>query len=227
MEKIFCIGFPKTGTTSLEEALSLLGFKVCKGHFNNNHTNYLISLFVNNEFDEIDKIIDYYDAFTDLPFGGTDFYKYLAKKYPTAKFIHTQRDADSWHNSLIKMITKFDSNYSTAMQTFHEKGRYGVIYYLIEVVKVDTLENSKAKILNYYIKINEELNSFFVKNDSAYLSMDLVENEGWEVLCPFLNISIPNRSFPHANKAPSLKKKKTVSNFNRKIFLKIKSLVQK
>lgn len=202
MEKIFCIGFPKTGTTSLEEALSMLRYKVCKGHYNNNHTNYLISLFVNKEFDEIDKIIDYYDVFTDLPWGGTDFYKYLAKKYPDASFIHTQREVNSWYISLVKMLTKLDANPKTAMQTFHKRGRYGVIYYLKEVIKVDTLENSKDTILNYFVKTNEELKAFFESGNFSYLSIDLIKGDGWDVLCPFLSKPVPNENFPHANKAP-------------------------
>ena len=104
MDKIFCIGFPKTGTTSLEEALSLLGYNVCRGHYNNRHTNYLISLFYNKNFDEIDRIISYYDAFTDLPWGGTDFYIYLSNKYPKAKFIHSERNHEEWYGSLEKNV---------------------------------------------------------------------------------------------------------------------------
>ena len=32
-KKVFGIGFSKTGTTSLENALTILGYNVCKGHW--------------------------------------------------------------------------------------------------------------------------------------------------------------------------------------------------
>lgn len=50
MEKIFGVGFSKTGTTSLEAALTLLGYKVCKGHWNNNYSNYLAALYKHQDY---------------------------------------------------------------------------------------------------------------------------------------------------------------------------------
>ncbi len=155
--KIFCIGFPKTGTSSLEEALEILGYSVCKGHFNNNHTNYLISLFYNQDYSEIDKIIEYFDAFTDLPWGGTELYLYLSKRYPTARFIHTYREPKSWYNSLMGMFTKFDSSPDTAMKTFHSKGRYGAVYYMNREFNIDELSGNSELIIDHYIKTNNEL----------------------------------------------------------------------
>lgn len=200
MSKIFCIGFPKTGTTSIEEALTILGYKVCKGHFNNNYTNYLISLFVNNDFDEIDEIISNYDVFIDLPWGGTDFYKYLMTRYENAKFIFTKRESESWYRSFEGMITQFDSDLSTAMNTFHSKGRYGVIYYIKRIIGVDTLLNNKSVFIDYYDKLNTEIILSFKNSNHSFLEMNVIEGEGWDLLCSFLNKSIPNKSFPHLNK---------------------------
>lgn len=199
MQKIFCIGFPKTGTTSLEFALGTLGYNVCKGDFQNNHTNYLISLFINKDFEEINRIINYYDAFADLPWGGTDFYVYLSKQYPEAKFIHTQREAEEWYVSLIKMTTKFDKNLEVAMSDFHSRGRYGFIYYLRKVIGLNSLDNSKVKLIKYFLDTNKSIENYFSSSNYSYLSLNIIEGDGWEKLCKFLNKEVPNIPFPHKN----------------------------
>ena len=56
MRKVFGIGFSKTGTTSLESALEIFDFKVCRGHWNSNHTYYLFALYVNQHFGEIKRM---------------------------------------------------------------------------------------------------------------------------------------------------------------------------
>jgi len=222
MEKIFCIGFPKTGTTSLEEAFELLGYSVCKGYYNNYNTNYLISLFINKDFTEIDRVITYYDVFTDLPFGGTNFYVYLSNTYPDAKFIHTQRDPEKWYDSLVKMFTQFDVNLDTAMNSFHKQGRYGVVYYFNKIFKVNTLSNNKGEFIAHYNRINNEIKNYFENSTFSYLGMNLIDGDGWEVLCPFLNCTIPNVKFPHKNKAKSKKRLTTIEKLQRIKILFIK-----
>ena len=63
MEKIFGLGFSKTGTTSLEIALQKLGYNVCRGHWKNSHTFYLLALYIHRDYDEIFRIVNYWDAF--------------------------------------------------------------------------------------------------------------------------------------------------------------------
>ncbi|NNL58141.1 MAG: hypothetical protein HKP31_01530 [Nitrosopumilus sp.] len=225
MEKIFCIGFPKTGTTSLEKALEILGFNVCRGHYNNNHTNYLIGLFLNKDYAEIEKIIDYFDVFADLPWGGTDFYRYLANKYPNAKFIHTQREVDEWYISLEKMLTKFDSNLETALNTFHKMGRYGAVYYFKKEFNTETLNNKKEVFIERYNKTNDDIRIFFNATNISYLSINIIQGEGWEKLCSFLNKEIPEVNFPHSNKGKEVNNLIAPSNsYKNTLFLKIKKL---
>ncbi|RFN60042.1 sulfotransferase family protein [Marixanthomonas ophiurae] len=229
MEKVFCIGFPKTGTTSLERALTLLDYNVCKGHYSNSHSNYLISLFVNKDFKEIDRIISYYDAFVDLPWGGTDFYLYLSKTYPDAKFIHTVRDPEKWYVSLENMLTKLDKDKDKdqAMEVFHKNGRYGLIYYLERVLKIQKLSNEKGNIINQYIQLNKEINTFFEGSNYSYLNLSITEGDSWDVLCSFLNKEIPTLPFPSGNKgvvanSDAQKKRLKTKEFKRNFFFLFK-----
>ncbi len=84
--KIFCIGYPKTGTTSLAEALDVIGYSVLdwprayikpkKGWVN---------YFKKSKF----------DAFSDAPLNDPGLFKKLDKTFPNSKFILTLRDEDS------------------------------------------------------------------------------------------------------------------------------------
>ena len=88
--KIFGIGLHRTGTSSLNEALNILGYRSI-------HTPLDI-------YPDIDtRIIDKYDAFTDNPIPL--LYKQLDRLYPGAKFILTTRDLDSWIKSVKWLFT--------------------------------------------------------------------------------------------------------------------------
>lgn len=201
-EKIFCIGFSKTGTTSLESALKLLGYNVCAGDYRNNYSNYLQGLYVNNDFEEILKITHYFDAFADAPWAGGRLHPMLEQKYPNAKFILTTRDSEKWFNSLQKMLCKFATGPADAFETFHKEGRYGIVRFLSKVFDIDTLANNKEKIIAGYEQYNEEMLAYFAGRED-FLHFDLTVDGNWEELCAFLNKPIPQADFPHQNKAPN------------------------
>ena len=79
MKKIFGIGLPKTGQTSLAMAMWTLGYKTIQYPYNPSQIK-------NNDFA------------LDLPVVIN--YKRLDKKYPGSKFILTIRDFDSWLKSM-------------------------------------------------------------------------------------------------------------------------------
>jgi hypothetical protein len=60
--KIFCIGFQKTGTTTLGKALSILGYEVCSGGpksvINSDPSKVLL---------KTKNLVNQYDAFEDVP----------------------------------------------------------------------------------------------------------------------------------------------------------------
>ncbi|MBI1357416.1 MAG: hypothetical protein GC160_24005 [Acidobacteria bacterium] len=84
--KVFCIGFQKTGTTSLGYALSLLGYRVA-GMFD--------VMTFNSKDETLAKAIQLgrrYDAFQDNPWPI--LYRELDQAFPSAKFILTVRDTE-------------------------------------------------------------------------------------------------------------------------------------
>lgn len=202
MEKVFGIGFPKTATTSFERALEILGYKVAKGHFGNNYTYWLMAMYLNGELEEIFEFIKHWDAFADAPWGGSDLYKDLHKKYPNANFVLTLRDPEKWYGSFVRNFTRHDPNEETAFETMYKIQRPGSPYWFKRLFNIEKLAGNKDKLVSFYEQHNQEVLDYFRNRDANFLVMDITKGEGWEKLCPFLGVATPSESFPQLNEAP-------------------------
>ena len=85
MNKIFIIGLPRTGTTSVSVALLDYGFKVA-------HTAYTKRAF------ELANVISDAPCFCD--------YKQLDKLFPTSKFVYLERALEAWIPSMQMLLKK-------------------------------------------------------------------------------------------------------------------------
>jgi len=94
-KQVFCIGWKKTGTTTMDTALTILGYKTID--------------WIPEEFPPKEGWMRHlekwnYEAFTDSPMMYV--YKDLYKAYPDAKFILTIRtDRESWKASAKRFFT--------------------------------------------------------------------------------------------------------------------------
>ena len=96
-QKVFIIGFQKTGTTSLDLALQRLGYRVLGVDKN-------LLKCPNKEalHHYILKTLEEYDAVQDMPWPL--YFMDLYELYPNAKFILTRRTADDWYKSVVKFF---------------------------------------------------------------------------------------------------------------------------
>lgn len=195
--KIVCIGFPKTGTTSIETALDILGYNICRGHYKNNHSNYLMGLFANGDFDRILKIMDCFDAFADAPWGGSTLYQKIDSRFPEVKFILTTRNTEAWIKSLKNMILDNDPNVETSLDSFYRSGAYGFSDYFRSIFHLDTLVDADDQLRRIYEAFNNDVMHYFANRDN-FLHIEL-EHASWQKLCPFLGKSIPSQDYPRAN----------------------------
>ena len=101
-EKIFCIGLNKTGTTSIEQTLKELGYRVG----NQRKGELLVEEWAQRDFSKIIQLCHSAEAFQDIPFSLPYTFQVLDQHFPNAKFVLTVRDsADQWYRS----ITQFHS----------------------------------------------------------------------------------------------------------------------
>jgi hypothetical protein len=92
--KVFCIGYNKTGTTTLGKSLEMLGYR--NSSFNKKVWR---KYYKNNEIEKILLYTSKFDSFDDLPWLKEDMIPVLDKKFPGSKFIYLERDEVSWKKS--------------------------------------------------------------------------------------------------------------------------------
>ena len=173
--KVFCIGFHKTGTTSLAVALKLLGYRVT-GPNNTKDPDIADKVYaLANELSEK------YDAFQDNPWPV--LYREMDERWPGSKFILTRRPADAWIRSQVK-------DFGLA-ETPMRRWIYGV----------GCPQGNEAVFVERYERHNREVLEYFGERPNDLLLLDLPKGHGWPELCQFLDHPIPDTPFPHANKA--------------------------
>lgn len=180
--KVFGLGLSKTGTSSLTRALTVLGYK--SAHFIKVH-----------QFDK-------YDAITDTPVPV--IYPALDRQYPNAKFVLTLRDAEDWVKSFAGHIERqewtkrYPKMRSDALLATMQL--YGTIYFDCQ------------KFLDGYNRYNEEVKTYFADRKDELLIMDICQGDGWEKLCPFLGVPIPETPFPVKNAQKNITKPKQLAS---------------
>jgi hypothetical protein len=99
--KVFCIGYNKTGTTSLARSLKALGFK----HATYNKVIWK-DYYANKKIDKIIKYTSKFDSLDDLPWLKEDMIPLLDETFPGSKFIYLERDEESWKKSIYNWTYK-------------------------------------------------------------------------------------------------------------------------
>ena len=184
-QKIFCIGFHKTGTTSLRQALEILGFEVTGPNGVNDPD--IAEKVVSMAFELVDK----FDAFQDNPWPI--IYRELDEKFPGSLFILTLRTTDKWIKSQVRHFGR--------KETPMRRWIYGV----------GCPEGNEDIFVKRYDQHNREVVSYFSDRPNDLLVLDLSEGECWGKLCPFLGKSVPEAPFPHANDRSGRKKSESIS----------------
>lgn len=172
--KVFCIGFHKTGTTSLNASLTHLGYKVTgpDGVMDANIQNNVLAMCVN--------LSEKHDAFIDNPWPI--FYKEMDKRYPNSKFILTVRPVNNWYISICK---HFQETTTPMRQWIYGAG-----------CPVGNEALYKKRFVRHYAEVEE----YFSGRKEDLLIFNLVNGDGWDKLCRFLGKEIVTDNYPHLNK---------------------------
>ncbi|PCJ17252.1 MAG: sulfotransferase family protein [Gammaproteobacteria bacterium] len=188
-------GFGRTGTESMKHALELLGFGPC------HHMIEVIShpeqeqhwrkAVASQRFDW-DYAFQNYRASVDWP--SAFYWRELSEFYPDAKILLTVRPAEQWYESFSKTILeviKRSPDPETlgklliASQVFHGKHEdrdYAISVYEQNIRDVQATI-PKERLLTYHL------------------------GSGWEPLCEFLEVDIPDQPYPNTNKSEDFIKK--------------------
>lgn len=174
--KIFSIGLSRTGAVTLNEALTMLGYRA--------------HLVADGEEDLQGELADF-DAYTHTPLAA--LYKELDERFPNSKFILTVRaNREGWLNSCEKLFSLIAKQSEASIKVLMRT--YGTNVFDREVFNT-AYERHMENVMEYFKDRHDDL-----------LILDITSGEGFEKLCPFLGKPILNQPMPRRNTMESLHK---------------------
>ena len=177
MTYIFGIGLSKTGTTSLTNALNMLGIPSL--HYPSP-----------SKFRARDpEMFRDYRAFTDI--NVTDEWEKLYEEFPGSKFILTVRNAEEW-------LSSCDHAFGGEMEEYM-RNRYGegLSAQIHKRIYLDW-GFDESRFRQIYTVHNSKVLRHFMDKPDQFLIFDC--RDGWHNLCAFVERPIPDKPFPHSNK---------------------------
>jgi len=124
-----------------------------------------------------------FDALTDTPV--CQYVEMLDRLYPGAKFVLTVRDEEGWLDSCRRHWA--GRKPTTPGWRWNRRAVYGI----------ETFD--EAIFLRVYREHVERILCYFAGRSGKLLVLNVCAGEGYERLCPFLNLPVRDEAFPHRN----------------------------
>ncbi|HEY2177457.1 MAG TPA: sulfotransferase [Caulobacteraceae bacterium] len=186
--KIIGSGLGRTGTMSMKRALEQLGFGPC---------HHMVEVFAHPESVPLwieagagrgdwDEIFKDYNAMVDYP--GCRYWRELAQHWPDAKVLHTVRDPDTWFDSTQATIFapgSFADAPPEPLKPFFESisGAFGGHLH------------DRDFMTDYFRRHTAEVVATIPPERLLVYEV----GEGWERLCAFLGVPVPDTPYPSEN----------------------------
>jgi hypothetical protein len=202
--KVIGAGLGRTGTLSLKVALELLGFGPCYHMLDVFERPHDIPQWVaaaRGESVDWDGLFSGYQATTDWP--GCTFWRTLASLYPNARLLLSVRDPGRWYESMRSTIVEAYERDLSAPET-QAPGLLAYRGMIDAVVWQGTFGGSfpdRERAIQVFERHAED-----VKRAVPPERLLVYEpGQGWEPLCAFLDVPVPDQPFPHLNDAASFR----------------------
>ncbi len=177
MNKLFIIGLPRTGTTSISVALLEHDFMVA-------HTAFTKRAF------ELADVVSDAPCFSD--------YKELDELFPDSKFVYLDRELDKWVPSAQMLLKKMEARLHPKTGVFSPvlKRSFDEVFHLTTTETPHTQEHLEGCYLNHKQAVFE-----YFHGREDFLSIDLSHENSLSALLSFIGVDVKgNKDFPHLNK---------------------------
>ncbi|MDG2003916.1 MAG: sulfotransferase [Novosphingobium sp.] len=187
-------GYGRTGTLTLKTALEMLGFGPCH-HMLEVMGDPAQVAFWNRAADgesvDWEEVYANYRSTVDWP--GCHFYGELADRYPDARVILSSRDPKAWHASMSETILKGMEEMGLKDEVPKDHPMYfGAVMIAQHAFGFDySLESATAALERH----NSAVRSTIPENRL----LEFEVSDGWEPLCAFLGLPVPDAPFPRTN----------------------------
>ena len=188
-------GFGRTGTMSIKMALEKLGFGPC---------HHMEEVFKDptqlpywqkaaaGEQVNWDDVFQGYQSAVDWP--SAHYWRELAEFYPDSKVLLSVRPAELWWESFSSTIKKL----LEIKDEIPEEYPRSIITMADKIITQQTFNGScenKDLVLAAFQKRIDEVKEVIPANRLLIFQV----TEGWEPLCDFLNVPVPEGDFPRSN----------------------------
>ena len=180
--RIFGIGLNKTGTSSLHQALTILGFRSL--HNGGPEVHDAVQAAIDGGVPLLTNLDQKYDAFSDIGLLSRRF-RLLAEQYPGSKFVFTVRPVESWIDSRRRHVERNVAR--------REAGEYDGTFLAVD----------EDKWMREWNEQVDRVRAYFTGRDD-FLEVDIAAAPGWGSLCRLLGCPIPAAPFPWANRDNSI-----------------------
>jgi len=181
--KVFGLGFSKTGTSSLAQALSELGYKTVH---NPTDDETMLALLAG---DLHCATIRRHDAICDIMFCR--HFRELDRLYPGSKFILTERDSETWHASCSR---HWGSRRIASTNLWNEE--------LVDFQVYGSALYKRTLFQDAYESHYRAVTEYFRDRPGQLLRINICAGDSWEPLCGHLGIKVPQVPFPHVRPGP-------------------------
>lgn len=186
--KVIGTGLGRTGTLSLKLALEQLGLGPC---------HHMVEVLMHPESTALwvaagagspdwDAIFDGYQAMVDYP--GCRFWRQLMDYYPHAKLIHSLRDPAEWFESTQATIFKSGSGALRPPESMKD-------FFDILMSDFGGRQHDRDFMIDFFKRHTEVV----VSTVPADRLIVFEASQGWEPLCAFLGVPVPDTPFPNQN----------------------------
>ncbi len=198
--KVIGAGFGRTGTKSLQVALEALGFAPCY---------HMTTLFEHPKQSSTwraataGKPVDWetflagYQATVDWP--GCTFYQEMMAAFPDAKVLLNVREPEKWYESAASTIYGATRGLPSFVR-YIRPAIANVVEMVNELIWQKTFDNrfaDRAHAIAIFNAHNEKVQRVVPPERLLVYTV----KEGWEPLCRFLDVPVPDKPFPHLNDA--------------------------
>lgn len=207
MLKLINAGLGRTGTTSLQVALERLDLGPCFHMFDivssEERLEQWEKIVCDAQRPDWEAVFDGYTSAVDGPCAI--YYRQIMEAFPEAKIILTVRDAERWYKST------YDTLYQFALKSREnppeDGSRQARLYRVTNTMIWSGLFGGRFSDKEYAMDVFRSHNQKVVHNIDPHNLLVYDVKQGWEPLCAFLGVDVPEEAFPHVNDTASMRKR--------------------
>jgi len=188
-------GYGRNGTLSMKLALEQLGFGPCYHMievFERPEHSALWHDFARGRTVDFEALFDGFRATVDWP--ACNAWRELAERYPQARVILSERDPAAWYRSVMNTIYQ-GSQQSLASDDPLRRAHGEMVFALIWDGIFDGRMDDEAHVIACY----EAHNARVKAEIPAERLLVYQVGSGWEPLCDFLDVPVPDMPYPSVN----------------------------